>query len=141
MAGLRQRSPDGQPDNAQDHDPTEHPPVPGLYGGPWGSPGRRHRADQRGSALQDGFDLGGPGNKRYGGCTREAVSKMLTFGFTELGLHVVNAWTVEINIPAQRVLEALHFKYIGRQRQCYYIDDRPYDRLLFDLLATEHQEI
>ena len=81
------------------------------------------------------------GNKRYGGCTREAVSKMLTFGFTELGLHVVNAWTVEINIPAQRVLEALHFKYIGRQRQCHYIDGRPYDRLLFDLLATEHQDV
>ena len=81
------------------------------------------------------------GNKRYGGCTREAVSKMLTFGFTELGLHVVNAWTVETNIPAQRVLEALHFKYIGRQRQCHYIDGRPYDRLLFDLLATEHQDV
>ena len=66
---------------------------------------------------------------------------MLTFGFTELGLHVVSAWTVETNIPAQRVLEGLHFKYIGRQRQCHYIDGRPYDRLLFDLLATEHQEI
>src|SRR6266487_4498920 len=81
------------------------------------------------------------GNKRYGGCTREAVTKLLTFGFTELGLHAVSAWTVETNIPAQRVLEALHFKYIGRQRQCHYIDGRPYDRLLFDLLATEHLEI
>src|SRR5213593_361191 len=40
------------------------------------------------------------GNKRYGGCTREAVSRMLTYGFTELGLHVVSAWTVETNIPA-----------------------------------------
>src|SRR5207247_10623432 len=78
------------------------------------------------------------GNKRYGGCTREAVSKMLTFGFTELGLHVVNAWTVEINIPAQRVLEALHFKYIGRQRQRHDIDGRPHDRLAFALDATEH---
>jgi len=81
------------------------------------------------------------GNKRYGGCTTEAVSRMLTFGFTELGLRVVSAWTVETNIPAQRALEALHFKYIGRQRQCHYIDGRPYDRLLFDLLATEHQDI
>ena len=81
------------------------------------------------------------GNKRYGGCTKEAVSRMLTFGFTELGLRVVNAWTVETNIPAQRVLEALHFKYIGRQRQCHYIDGQPYDRLLFDLLATEHQDV
>src|SRR2546425_7879884 len=50
------------------------------------------------------------GNKRYGGCTSEAVSRMLTFGFRELGLHVVNAWTVETNIPAQRALGGLPFK-------------------------------
>ena len=81
------------------------------------------------------------GNRRYGGCTTPAVSKMLTFGFTELGLWAINAWTVETNIPAQRVLERLHFKYIGRQRQCHYVDGRPLDRLLFDLLATEHQDV
>jgi RimJ/RimL family protein N-acetyltransferase len=81
------------------------------------------------------------GNKRHGGTTTEAVSKMLTVGFTELGLHAVSAWTVEINVPAQRVLERLHFNYIGRLRQCHYIDGKPYDRLLFDILATEHQGI
>jgi len=66
---------------------------------------------------------------------------MLTVGFRELGLHAVSAWTLETNIGGQRVLEALHFKPIGRQRQCHYIDGRPYDRLLFDLLATEHQDL
>jgi RimJ/RimL family protein N-acetyltransferase len=81
------------------------------------------------------------GNKRYGGYTLRACSAMLTLGFTELGLEAVNAWTVETNTPAQRVLERLHFRYIGRQRQCHYIDGRPLDRLLFDLLATEHQDI
>ena len=80
------------------------------------------------------------GNKRYGGSTIRACTKMLTMGFTELGLRAVNAWTVETNIPAQRVLEGLHFKYIGRQRQCHCIDGRLLDRLLFDLLATEHQD-
>lgn len=81
------------------------------------------------------------GRKRYGGCTAEACSRLLTFAFTELGLHAVNAWTLETNIPGQRVLERLRFKFIGRLRQCHYIDGRPYDRLLFDLLATEHQDI
>lgn len=81
------------------------------------------------------------GLKRYGGHTVRACSKMLTFAFTELGLRAVNAWTVEINVAAQRVLERCHFRHIGRQRQCHVIDGRPYDRLLFDLLATEHQEI
>jgi RimJ/RimL family protein N-acetyltransferase len=80
------------------------------------------------------------GQKRYGGCTTEAVSRMLTYGFTELGLHAINAWTVEINAGGRRVLERLNFRFIGRLRQCHYIDGRPYDRLLFDLLATEHQD-
>jgi RimJ/RimL family protein N-acetyltransferase len=81
------------------------------------------------------------GRKRYGGCTSRACSRMLTFAFTELGLQAVNAWTTEINVAAQRTLERLHFRHMGRQRQCHYIDGRPYDRLLFDLLASEHQEI
>ena len=81
------------------------------------------------------------GNKRYGGHTTEAAHHMLTLAFTELGLHAVNAWTVETNIPAQRCLEQLHFRYIGRQRQCHYIDGRALDRLLFDLLATEHRDV
>jgi RimJ/RimL family protein N-acetyltransferase len=81
------------------------------------------------------------GRKRYGGVTTQACSKMLTVVFTELGLRAVSAWTVEINVAAQRVLERLHFRPIGRQRQCHVIDGQPYDRLLFDLLASEHQEI
>ena len=78
------------------------------------------------------------GNKRYGGSTTEACDKILTLGFTELGLQAVNAWTLETNRPGQRVLERLHFRYIGRQRQCHCIDGRRLDRLLYDLLATEH---
>ncbi len=81
------------------------------------------------------------GSKRYGGHTTEACHQMLTLGFTELGLQAITAWTVETNTPAQRVLEQLHFRYIGRQRRCHYIDGRPLDRLLFDLLATEHQDV
>src|SRR3989441_8358793 len=53
------------------------------------------------------------GNKHYGGWTEEAVSKMLTFGFTEVGLQMVSGWTVEVNIPGERGLAALHFKHIG----------------------------
>lgn len=78
------------------------------------------------------------GNKRYGGITARAVSELLTYAFTDLGLSAVNAWTVEVNVAARRTLDRLGFKYIGRQRQCHYLDGRSYDRLLFDLLAGEH---
>jgi len=69
-----------------------------------------------------------------------ASSKLLTLAFRDLGLHVVNTWIVDRN-PSVRSLERLNFRFVGRQRQCHYIDGRPYDRLLFDLLATEHREL
>lgn len=83
------------------------------------------------------------GDKKYSaqGYAVRASSAMLTIGFTELGLHVVDAWTVERNVPVIRGLRQLHFRYIGRQRQCHYIDGRAYDRLWFDLLDSEHQEV
>lgn len=82
------------------------------------------------------------GDKSYAGrgYAGRAVSRMLTLGFTELRLRAINTWIVEHN-PSVRVAERVQFKPMGRQRQCHYIDGRPYDRLWFDLLASEHQEI
>jgi len=82
------------------------------------------------------------GNKDYNGqgLASRAVSAILSVAFSELGLEAVNAWTVAENRPAIRVLEHNHFRLIGNQRRCHYIDGRPYDRLLFDLLASEHKE-
>jgi len=74
------------------------------------------------------------------GHATRASSKLLTLGFRELGLHAINTWVVEGN-PSIRAVERLNFRFIGRQRQCHYIDGRPYDRLWFDLLASEHREM
>lgn len=83
------------------------------------------------------------GNKRYSGkgYPRRAGNNILTLAFADLALHAVNAWTLENNTAAIRLLERLHFRSIGRLRQCHYINGQPYDRLLFDLLASEHREI
>jgi RimJ/RimL family protein N-acetyltransferase len=69
-----------------------------------------------------------------------ASSKLLSIAFRELGLRAVNAWVVDRN-PSLRGVERMGFRFIGRQRQCHCIDGRPYDRLLFDLLAEEHREL
>lgn len=69
-----------------------------------------------------------------------AGSKFLTLVFRDLDLHAINTWVVEHN-PSLRIIERLGFRFVGRQRQCHYIDGRPYDRLLFDLLASEHREL
>jgi RimJ/RimL family protein N-acetyltransferase len=69
-----------------------------------------------------------------------AGSKFLSLAFRELGLHAINTWVVPHN-PSRRIIERLGFRFIGRLRQCHYIEGRPYDRLLFDLLASEHREL
>lgn len=69
-----------------------------------------------------------------------ASSKLMTLAFGDLGLHSVNTWSVDHN-PSLRTIERLGFRFIGRQRQCHCIDGRLYDRLLFDLLASEHREL
>jgi RimJ/RimL family protein N-acetyltransferase len=77
---------------------------------------------------------------RNRGYSTIASSKLMTLAFRDLGLHAVNTWAVDHN-PSLRTIERLGFRFIGRQRQCHYIEGRPYDRLLFDLLAAEHREI
>ena len=77
---------------------------------------------------------------RNRGYSTFASSKFLTLAFRDLGLHAINTWAVDHN-QSLRIIERLGFRFIGRQRQCHYIDGRPYDRLLFDLLASEHQEL
>jgi RimJ/RimL family protein N-acetyltransferase len=73
------------------------------------------------------------------GHATQAVSTMLTLAFRDLGLHAVNTWIVEHN-PSVRVAENVGFKFIGRQRECHWMDGVAYDRLWFDLLASEHKE-
>src|SRR5438132_7192968 len=92
--------------------------------------------------MRTGTLWGVAGDKsfRCRGCTQVAASHLLTVAFQELGLHSVNTWTVEHN-ASRRAVERLGFRFIGRQRQCHFIDGQPYDRLLFDLLAGELPEI
>ncbi len=73
--------------------------------------------------------------------SRPSSVKLITVGFTELGLESIYAWVVEANVDCLRLVERIQLRYVGRQRRCHWIDGRPYDRLLFDLLASEHKEL
>lgn len=83
--------------------------------------------------------LGDKSHARRGYASR-VTSRMLTLGFTELGLQSIQTWIVDHN-PSIGVLKSLRFKPIGRLRQCHVIDGRTYDRLWYDLLPSEHEEI
>jgi RimJ/RimL family protein N-acetyltransferase len=82
--------------------------------------------------------LGEKSYARHGYATR-AYRKLLTVGFRELGLEAITSWAVEHNVSLE-IGQRANFHFIGRQRRCHWIDGKPYDRLLFDLLASEHQE-
>ncbi len=86
------------------------------------------------------WGVSGEKSFRNRGYSTIASSKLMTLAFRDLGLHSVNTWSVEHN-PSLRTIERLGFRFLGRQRQCHYIDGQPYDRLLFDLLASEHREL
>ena len=83
------------------------------------------------------------GDKSHARCgyTTRAVSRMLTLGFRDLGLGAIQSWSVEPNQSGLEITKRLNFRYIGRQRQCHYVDGHARDRLLFDLLASEHREV
>lgn len=82
------------------------------------------------------------GDKSYAreGYASRATSRMLTVGFSELGLRSIHTWVVDYN-PSVHVALRVRFKLIGRQRQCHVIDGHAYDRLWFDMLPAEHKEL
>jgi RimJ/RimL family protein N-acetyltransferase len=86
------------------------------------------------------WGVSGDKSFRNRGYSTIASSKLMTLAFRDLGLHAVNTWAAEHN-PSLRTIERLGFRFVGKLRQCHYIDGRPYDRLLFDLLASEHRAI
>ena len=85
------------------------------------------------------WGVAGEKSFRHRGWSTLASSRFLGIAFRELGLQVIQTWVADGN-PSQRTVERLGFRFVGRQRQCHAIDGRTCDRLLFDLLASEHRE-
>ena len=86
------------------------------------------------------WGLSGEKSFRNRGYSTYASSRLLTLGFRDLGLHSIHTWVVETN-PSARTVERLNFRLVGQQRQCHFIDGRLCDRLIYDLLASEHHEL
>jgi ribosomal-protein-alanine N-acetyltransferase len=71
------------------------------------------------------------------GIMAEAMAATLTFGFTELGLHRVEAVIDEANSRSKGLLLKLGFTYEGRLRERYYFRDRFEDEYYYGLLKHE----
>ena len=86
------------------------------------------------------WGVSGDKSFRNRGYSTLASSKLLTLAFRDLGLQAISTWAVDNN-PSLRTIERLGFRRVGRLRQCHYIDGKLHDRLMFDLLASEHREL
>jgi [ribosomal protein S5]-alanine N-acetyltransferase len=71
------------------------------------------------------------------GIMTEAMSVILTYGFTELGLHRVEAIIDIMNERSKSLLLQLGFTYEGNLRQRYFFCDRFEDEHYFGLLKNE----
>jgi RimJ/RimL family protein N-acetyltransferase len=93
-------------------------------------------------AFRSATFWGASGDKafRSRGYSTFGSSLFLGLAFRELGLRSINTWVVDGN-PSARIIERLGFQFIGRLRLCHAIDGQPRDRLLYDLLASEHREL
>lgn len=75
----------------------------------------------------------------YGGqgIMTEAVSAILDFGFSVLGLHRVEATPFDDNAASKSLLLKLGFSYEGNLRQRYFFRDHYKDQLYYGLLKEE----
>lgn len=76
------------------------------------------------------------------GVMPEAVAATLTFGFTMMGLHSVEAHIHPANTGSRRVLEKLGFAQEGYFRENYYdvVEERFTDTAVFSLLKSAWME-
>jgi [ribosomal protein S5]-alanine N-acetyltransferase len=90
------------------------------------------RRDHRASI---GYDLA---RAHWGkGIMPEALTAVLEFGYTRMGLNRIEADTSIYNVNSQQVLRKLGFQQEGHQREQYYENGAYHDLLLFSLLKRE----
>jgi ribosomal-protein-alanine N-acetyltransferase len=94
-----------------------------------------HRFDSGFHWAETGYEL----NRAFWrqGIMFEAMSAILTYGFTELGLHRVEAVIDIANEPSKSLLLKLGFSYEGNLRQRYFFQGRFEDEYYFGLLKDE----
>ena len=76
-------------------------------------------------------------SKGYGS---QALKLILEYGFNNQGFERMAATTLEINIPAQKILEKLGFVPEGKERKAVYFKGEKFDRLNYSLLINEYKQ-
>ncbi len=85
-----------------------------------------------------GYDIRTEANRNKG-YMKEALPSVLNFGFSELKLNRVEAFTAPDNFPSRRLLEHYGFQQEGWLREHYFDKGEFVDSVFYGLLAKEWQ--
>jgi ribosomal-protein-alanine N-acetyltransferase len=91
--------------------------------------------DSRYQHGEIGYELHPAYGKR--GIMHEAVAAVITFAFTEFGLHRIEACPFDDNPASKNLLVKLGFVYEGTLRERHFFRDHYKDQLYFRLLKDE----
>lgn len=86
-------------------------------------------------AASIGYWLGFEYTKQ--GYMREAVARMVSYGFNDLDLSRIEAAVLEANAPSRKLLESSGFRYEGLARNYLQIDGRWRNHLLYANLRKD----
>ena len=75
------------------------------------------------------------------GLMREAVREVIAFGFSEMGLHSIEAAVNPGNEKSRQLLEKLHFRQEAHFRENFYFDGRFLDTIIFSLLKSDFKTV
>jgi RimJ/RimL family protein N-acetyltransferase len=82
------------------------------------------------------------GKKYWGhGLATEAVQLVLEFGFSNIGLERIEAWTFEKNVGSIKVMEKCGFKLDGVVNAAYLKYNEMQNRLNYRILKSEYKNI
>jgi RimJ/RimL family protein N-acetyltransferase len=85
-----------------------------------------------------GILIGEP-DARGRGYGTEAMRLLVDYAFTAAGMHSVMLWVYEFNPAARRCYEKVGFREVGRRRESRWYNDRYWDEIAMDILATEFE--
>ncbi|KLV05298.1 MULTISPECIES: GNAT family N-acetyltransferase [Photobacterium] len=81
-------------------------------------------------------------NRHYHGkqLMEEAADALMTFGFTQCGLHRVYAETLSANVPALRLCRLLGMRQEARFKQHRFFKDQWWDTIVMAILRNEWEQ-
>lgn len=83
-----------------------------------------------------GIMIGDP-SKRNQGFGTEAILLLLDYAFSYLNMHTIYLDYLFVNVRARRCYDKCGFQFVGKKRECIFLNGKYYDKGIMDITAEE----